>query len=395
MPLNLSLTRRDFIGTTALGAIGLWRGVGPSLADSGALLYVGTYTEDGRRNGIFIVRMNPQTGALVQVAAVDAGANPSFLAIHPSGRTLYAVNEVDKTPEGATGALRAFAINRDSGGLSPLDEQPSEGAAPCYVTTDRTGRFALVANYTGGTIAILPVGARGVLAKASQVVQQAGTGPVSDRQEKAHAHCIIPHPSNRFVMAADLGADRVFVYRLDSKRGTLQRAETSNAVLPPGTGPRHLAFHPRLPLLFVSGELNSTVTALHCDPRSGALTSVQTISTLPSGWSGVNFPADVHVAPDGRTLYVSNRGHNSVAVFSITRDGVLAFEQAMPTGGDWPRNFSLDPTSRWLLVANQRSGSVVVFARDVSTGKLTSTTQHLDVASPVCVRFAAHRGVAG
>ena len=395
MTTDHSLTRRDFLGASALGALGLWRGVTPDLPSVGPLLYVGTYTEGGRRDGIYLVRMNAQTGALARVAAVEAGPNPSFLAVNPAGSTLYAVNEVDELSGKPTGAVRAFGIDKASGALTLLDEQPSEGAAPCYVCTDRTGRFALVANYSGGTLSILPVGARGALLKASQVVQQVGTGPVADRQEKAHAHCVIPHPSNRFVMAADLGADRVFVYRLDDKRGTLRREETSDAVMPPGTGPRHLAFHPRLPLLFVSGELNSTVTVLRCDQHTGALASAQTISTLPSGWTGANFPADIHVAPSGRTLYVSNRGHNSVAVYSISQSGVLTLDQAISTGGDWPRNFSIDPSGRWLLAANQRSNSVVVFARDLATGRLAPTQQRLELPSPVCLRFLAQRGVAG
>lgn len=386
-----SLTRRDFLGTTALAAVGAWRGLAsPPLP--GALLFVGTYTENGRREGVYLVRMNARTGELTQVGAVDVGPNPSFLSIHPSGKTLYAVNEVEQMSGKATGSVRAFAIDARDGGLALLGEQVSEGGAPCYVSADRAGRYALVANYVSGTVAVLPIRARGEIAKASQVVQQSGTGPITDRQGGPHAHCIIPHPSNRFVLVADLGADRVFVYGFDSKAGTLTHVPASDAVMPPGTGPRHLAFHPKLPLLFVSGELNSTVTALHCDARSGALSAVQTLSTLPPNTAGTNFPADIHVSPDGRSLYVSNRGHNSVAVLSISPSGALAFEQTAPTGGDWPRNFSLDPTNRWLLVANQRSNSVGVFARDEKSGRLTATNQRIELPSPVCVRFHAHRG---
>ena len=195
------------------------------------------------------------------------------------------------------------------------------------------------------------------------------------------------------MLAADLGVDRVLVYRLDAERGVLQHVDASDAVMAPGTGPRHLAFHPTLPLVFVAGELNSTVTVLRCDPDTAALSELQTRSTLPATWSRENFPADIHVAPSGRTLYVSNRGHNSVAVFSIAAGtGMLTQQQVMPTAGDWPRNFSLDPTGRWLLVANQRSGSVVVFARDVESGRLTPTSQRIDVPSPVCLRFQAQAG---
>jgi 6-phosphogluconolactonase len=390
MTTRLSLTRRDFVGATALGVVGLWRGLGAPPAE-GALLFVGTYTEDKRRDGVYLLRLNSKTGALAQVAAADVGPNPSFLSVHPSGKTLYAVNEVEKLGGRATGAVRAFAIGRE-GGLTPLGEQLSEGAAPCYVSTDRTGRFALVANYVTGTVAVLPIDGRGGIAKANQVVQQAGKGPVTDRQEGPHAHCIIPHPSNRFVVAADLGADRVFVYRFDAKAGSLTAVSQSDAVMSPGTGPRHLAFHPTLPLLFVSGELNSTVTALHCDAKSGALTTSQTIATLPAGWKGANYPADIHVAPDGRTLYVSNRGHNSIAVFSVAANGTLAMQQVMSTGGDWPRNFALDPSGRWLLAANQRSNSVVVFARDIKTGHLSETKQRMELPSPVCIHLLAQQG---
>ena len=393
-----ALTRRDFVAATTLGAVGVLRGttslaalVEPRAAD--ALLYVGTYTEAGRTDGLFLMRMDSGSGALRQEDALDVGPNPSYLTIHPNGKTLYSVNEVTETEGRPTGAVRAFGIDAESGALTWLDEQPSEGGAPCYVSTDIKGRFALVANYVSGTVATLPIDETGALTHSSHVVQHVGKGPVTARQEHAHAHCIVPHPSNRFVLAADLGVDRVLVYRFDEVTGALQHLEERDAVLPPGTGPRHLAFHPTLPMVFLSGELSSTVTALHCDPATGALRAVQKLSTLPSTFRGENFPADIHVAPSGRTLYVSNRGHNSVAVFSIGATGTMALQQVMATGGDWPRNFSIDPTGRWLLVANQKSGSVVVFARDTSSGRLTATPQRIELASPVCLRFQAHAGV--
>lgn len=386
-----TISRRDFVAATTLGAVGLWRG-SFDVAES-PLLYVGTYTEGGRRDGILLLRMDSVTGALQRVGSVDAGPNPSFLAIHPSGRTMFAVNEVTELAGKPTGAVRSFAIDARTGALAPLSEQASGGGAPCYVSTDRTGRVAMVANYVGGTVALLGVGGDGRLRNASQIVQHVGTGKVADRQEHAHAHCIIPHPSNRFVLAADLGVDRVLVYRLDVDGGALTHVEASDAVMPPGTGPRHLAFHPTLPIVYVAGELNSTVSALRCDPETAALTPMQTLSTLPAGFTGENFPADVHVAPNGRALYVSNRGQNAIAVFSVAEGtGALALEQTMPTGGNWPRNFTIDPTGRWLLVANQRSDSVVVFARDEASGRLTPTSQRMEMASPVCLRFQAQAG---
>jgi 6-phosphogluconolactonase len=342
------------------------------------LLYIGTYTES-----IYLVRMDRRSGELVRVGSVNAGANPSFLSIHPTSSVLYAVNEIEQS-----GLVSAFAIERGTGALTRLNEQPSGGGAPCYVSVDRSGRAALVANYAGGSVALLPIEPNGTLAPA-HVVQHTGKGPNAERQEAPHAHCIIPDPSNRFALAADLGADRVFVYRLDLEGNALWHVENGDAVMRPGAGPRHLAFHPTLPLVFVANELDSTVATLRFDATRGALSPQGTQSTVAAGWSGTNYPADIHVAANGRALYVSNRGHNSIAMFSVAEStGALALEQTVSTEGDWPRNFSLDPTGRWLLVANQRSDSVIVFARDPDTGSLTPTPQRIALPSPVCLRFA-------
>src|SRR5882762_9485231 len=283
------------------------------------LLYVGTYTEN-----IYLVRMDRRSGELVRVGAANAGANASFLSMHPNGRVLYAVNELEPT-----GAVSAFAIERATGALTRLNEQPSGGGAPCYVSVDRSGRALLVANYGGGSVALLPIEANGALA-AAHVVQHTGKGPNAERQEAPHAHCILPDPSNRFALAADLGADRVFVYRLDLDGKALRHIEEGDAVMRPGAGPRHLTFHPTLPLVFVANELDSTVATLRFDSTRGALTPQGALSTVPAGWTGTNYPADIHVAENGRTLYVSNRGHNSIAVFSIAEStSALALEQTV------------------------------------------------------------------
>jgi 6-phosphogluconolactonase len=370
-------SRRDFLAASALGLIGL--APGSESPPDGDLLYVGTYTAGTQSEGIYLVRMDPRSGELRRVGFMDAGANPSFLAIHPNGRVLYAVNELDN------GAVSAFAIERGSGALTRLNAQPSQGGAPCYVSVDRSGRVALVANYTGGSVALLPIQTNGSLAPA-HAVQHTGTGPNAERQEAPHAHCILPDPSNRFVLAADLGADRVFVYRLDGH--SLRPVEGGDAVMRPGAGPRHIAFHPTLPLVFVANELDSTVATLRFDSTRGALSPQGTVSTLPAGWTGTNYPADIHVAVSGRTVYVSNRGHNSIAVFSVAEStGALVLEQVVSTEGDWPRNFSLDPCGRWLLVANQRSNSVIVFERNPGNGRLTPTPQRIAIPSPVCLTF--------
>jgi len=338
------------------------------------LLYVGTYTES-----IYLVRMDRRSGELLLVGSVGAGPRPSFITIHPNGRVLYSVNEIER------GAVTAFAIERAAGALSRSTEQPSLGGSPCYLSVDRSGRALLVANYAGGNVALLPIEPGGALAPA-HMVQHTGTGPTPERQEAPHAHCILPDPSNHFALAADLGADRVFVYRLDLDRKALNHI--GEAVLRPGAGPRHIAFHPTLPLVFVANELDSTVATLRFDARQGALAPQGTISTLPPGWTGTNYPADIHVAANGRALYVSNRGHNSLAVFAVAASGALTLEQVVSTEGDWPRNFTLDRTERWLLVANQRSNSVIVFGRDPTSGKLTLTNQKTALPSPVCLRFA-------
>jgi 6-phosphogluconolactonase len=381
------LSRRDFLVASAIGLIGLAHG--SERPPDGDLLYVGTYTKGTRSEGIYLVRMDRRAGELRQVGSVDAGPNPSFLAIHGNGRFLYAVNELEQYDGRPTGAVRAFAIARDTGALTRMNEQPSGGGAPCFVSLDKSGRVALVANYAGGSVALLPIEANGALAPAAHLVQHAGQGPNADRQGAPHAHCILPDPTNRFALAADLGADRVFVYRLDLEVKTLSTVKGGEAVMRPGSGPRHLAFHPTLPLVFVAHELDSTVSTLRFDAGRGTLTLLDTRSTVPADWTGTNYPADIHVAANGRTLYVSNRGHNSIAVFSVAiSTGALALEQVVPTEGDWPRNFSLDPSGQWLLVANQRSDSVVVFARVPTTGRLTPTGLRLAIPSPVCLRFA-------
>ena len=256
------------------------------------------------------------------------------------------------------------------------------------MSVDRGGKVLLVANYGGGNLAMLPIQAGGALGRATEVVQHKGTGPNAERQETPHAHSIVADPSNRFVLAADLGVDRVFVYRLDVDGKTLRHVDGGDAVMRPGAGPRHIAFHPTLPLVFVANELDSTVATLRFDAERGRLSLLSTHSTIPPRAKGTNYPADIHVASSGRTLYVSNRGHNSVAVFSVAaRTGALALEQVVPTKGNWPRNFTLHPTGRWLLVANQRSNSIVVFERNQDSGRLTPARSSIAVPSPVCLHF--------
>ncbi len=354
------------------------------------LLYVGTHTGAARSDGIYLVHLDGRSGELKEVGSVDAGPNPSFLAIHPSGRFLYAVNQVENDNATPIGAISAFAIAGDTGALTALGEQSSQGGAPCFVSVDRSGRAVLVANYVGGSVALLPIQSDGAVAPATSVAQHTGNGPNADRQSSPHPHCIVVDPSNRFALAADLGADRVFVYHLDAAVNELRHVDAGDAVMRAGAGPRHIAFHPTLPLVFVANELDSTVDTLRFDAERGALSPIDTRSTLPSNWTGETYPADIHIAASGRTLYVSNRGHNSIAVFSISANGALSLDQTVSTEGDWPRSFSLDPTGRWLLVANERSNSIVVFSRDEERGRLTATRRRIALPSPVCLRFRTH-----
>ena len=383
-------TRREFLAASAIGLLGV-AGVQreESPQETGALLYVGTYTEDKREEGIFLVRMD-RTGALRKTGAVRAGPNPSYLALHPTGRMLYAVNEIESYQGKPSGAVSAFSVAERTGELTPLGpQQASEGGAPCYVSVDASGRAVLVANYVGGNIAVLPVNAGG-LGTATSVVKHSGRGPNTERQEAAHAHCIIPDPSNRYALAADLGIDKVLVYRLDAEKGTLTHVESGDARLAAGAGPRHLAFHPKLPIVYVANELDSTVTSLRFDAANGTLTVIETRSCLPTDWKGTSFTADIHLTRDGRNLYVSNRGHNSIAMFAVDAKGAIELKQTISTEGDWPRNFALEPSERFLLVANQRSNDIVVLARDAN-GRLNATGKRLELPSPVCIRFWARK----
>src|SRR5215213_11519446 len=291
-------SRRDFLAASALGLVGLACG-SKRLASreesqlDGELLYVGTYTHDGRSDGISLIRFDGRSGQLQPVGSVAAGANPSFLAIHPNGRVLYAVNELEQYNGRATGAVSAFAIAGDTGALTKLGEEPSEGGAPCFVSVDRSARVVLIANYVGGSVALLPLQSDGMLAPATSVVKHTGSGPNADRQSEPHAHCIVVDPFNRFALAADLGADRVFVYRLDLDSKALRHVEGGEAVMRPGAGPRHIAFHPTLPLVFVACELDSTVVSLRFETARGALSPLDAQSTIPGGWSGTNYPAHI------------------------------------------------------------------------------------------------------
>jgi len=385
MTTDTRWTRRDFLSTTVLGMMGV--GISGKLSGADArFAYIGTYTNAGKSEGIYRFFLNTATGAMRMDGVAAKSADPSFLALHPNGRVLYAVNELEQFGGKPTGAVSAFAIARESGALTLLNQLPSHGKAPCYVSVDRTGHTVLVANYVSGTIATFTLRQNGGLGEARTIVQHEGKGPNAERQEGPHAHCIITDPGNRYVIAADLGVDGVLIYKFNEKTGSISNVANGVATNP-GAGPRHLAFHPTGRFLYVINELDSTLVVYKYDGDRGALDQVQVTAASPGG-TAKNFPADLHVAPSGRFLYGSNRGDNTIAVFSIDpSSGQLTAVQQVSTGGDWPRNFAFDPTGRFLLVANQRSDSILSFRVDAESGRLTPTGEKVEVGSPVCIHF--------
>lgn len=349
-------------------------------------VYVGTYTQTEpskphRQEGIFVYVMNPVTGKLT-FSSSTSGLNPSFLAFHPRKHVLYAVNELEE------GMVSAFAIHPQTGALNLLNSQPTQGAHPCYVSVDRQGEWVMCANYTGGSISLHPVLSDGSLGEISDWRQLQGVlGPNHARQETPHAHSIDFDPSGNYLLAADLGLDRIFIYRLERTQGKfLIHGEIS---LPPGAGPRHFTFTSNGRCLFVANELGSSVSILDWDLEKGKAEMVETVSTLPPDFSGENIVADIHLSQDETFLYVSNRGHDSLAIFRVWGNRVPKLLPVMYASiqGSWPRNFSIDPTGRFILVANQYSDNVVLFHRDRETGEIQPAGFSVEVNSPVCIKF--------
>jgi 6-phosphogluconolactonase len=349
-------------------------------------VYVGTYTQ-GKSQGIYRFDLDMASGKLSGRALAAKTVNPSFLAIHPSRPHLYAVGEVDDSSGKKVGGVSAFAIDPKSGGLKLLNQQSSGGAGPCHLVVDRTGKNALAANYGGGSACCLPISEGGKLGEAI-VVQHKGYSVNKQRQEAPHAHSINLDPANRFAFVADLGLDKVMIYRFDSAKGTLTANDPPAGIVKPGAGPRHFAFHPNGRFAYVINELHNTVDAFTYDPDKGALKNLQTIGTLPEGFKKASYTAEVVVHPSGKFLYGSNRGHDSIAVFSVDPEtGKLTAVGHQAHKIKTPRNFAIDPTGKYLLVANQDSASIIVFRIDPGTGNLTPTGNEAEVPMPVCIRM--------
>ncbi len=348
------------------------------------LAYVGTYTAKTNSKGIYVFRFDAATGQLSAGGVAAETPDPSWVAVHPSGKFLYAANEA-----GEASTVSAFAIDKKSGKLELLNQLPSLGEDPCYLSFDKTGKYAFVANYTSGTIAVFPIMPDGRLGEHTALVQDQGaTGPNKERQEGPHAHWIETSPDNRFVLVADLGLDEVLVYKFDATSGTLTPNEPAFARLKPGSGPRHLVVHPNGKFIFSVSELSSTATSFAYDAKKGTLKEIGAVSTLPPGFSGRNDVAEAAVHPNGKFLYVSNRGNDSVAVLSIDpAKGTLAPVGGIPTGGKEPRHFIFDPSGKFLFAENQLSDTVVEFRADAATGQLTPSGDTVSVPSPVCISF--------
>ncbi len=377
--------------TVAFGVLGIVAGE-ISMADEPSgkqRVYIGTYTGP-QSKGVYRSELDLATGKLSAPVLAGEAASPSFLAIAPNQRFLYSVGEVSDFGGQKAGAVNAFAIDGSTGDLKLLNQQSSGGSGPCHVVVDREGKNVLVANYGGGSAAVLPIQKDGKLGEASSFMQHTGTSVDKGRQSSPHAHSINVDPKNRFAFVADLGLDKVLIYRFDSAKGTIAANDPPAANVEPGSGPRHFAFHPTGKFAYVINEMLLTVTAFQYDADKGVLTAQQTISTLPEGVTdrkGMS-TAEVQVHPSGKFLYGSNRGHHSIAIFSIDQsNGKLTAVGHQGMGIKTPRNFGIDPTGNYLLVANQDGHSVIVFRMNPTSGQLAPTSSTIEVASPVCVKF--------
>ena len=382
-------SRRQFLSLAGLTAAGLSLRSPlrtSSLSKRELFVYVGTYTT-GRSEGIYVCRLDLSSGELRRIDVARGVVNPSFLAVDPKGRFLYAVNEVNEFKGKASGAVSAFSIHERTGALKFINQQPSAGGGPCHLTIDGTGKFVLVANYDGGSVAVLPI-RDGALGPPVDVVQHRGSSINPDRQTQPHAHCVLPDQNNRRVFVSDLGLDKIMIYAFDSRTGKLTPNQQPWAQTKPGAGPRHFAFHSNGRWAYNINELDSTMSVFTYDGARGTLKELQTVVTLPAGFSGKNSCAEVQVAPSGRFLYGSNRGHDSIVAFSIDQTtGKLSLVEHTSTQGKTPRNFAIDPGGRFFLVANQSSDNVVSFAIDPASGRLSPTGHVVEIPTPVCVSF--------
>ncbi len=351
------------------------------------LVYIGTYTGSGSE-GIYVYKLDMSSGALHYVSKATGPRNPSFVAIDSERRNLYAIDEVSGDDGQPTGAVSAFTIDGKTGELTFLNRQSTKSNGPCHLSVDNTGRYVLAANYKGGGVSMLPIEEGGRLGEASDYVQHHGSSVNPDRQKEPHPHSIFVDPGNRYAIVPDLGIDKIVVYKLDLTTGKLVPNDEPFTALEPGIGPRHFDFHPSRKYAYVINEIANTVTAFSYDETSGALNQLHSVSTLPDDFTEISHTADIHVSPDGRFVYGSNRGHDSIAIFAIDQSsGRITFVGHESTQGKSPRNFAIDPTGTFLLAANEDTGTIVTFRIDQGTGRLESTGNVAEVSMPVCLKL--------
>ncbi len=407
----IKTSRRWFLkGTSALAVTGpMVARAQQSKAESAnrsILAYVGTYSSPqgpegskGNGKGIYLYLMNPSTGALTQREVFSDDSNPAWLAFDPSKTHLYSANETATFQGTSSGSVSAFSIDRPSGHLTRLNTVRSEGAGPAHLSVHPSGKYVLVANYAGGTVAVLPIRSNGALGPATDIKQDTGTvGPVHaasappgsfaiSGHDSPHAHMIQADPTGQFVLASDLGLDQILVWKFDVQKGKLSANDPAAVPLPPGDGPRHFAFHPNGRWLYSLQEEGSTLVLFDFDATGGRLTARQTLSTLPRGFKGTNFTSEVVVSSDGKFVYAANRLHDSIAFFSIGKAGTLTFAGEEWTRGDYPRSFNIDPTGNFLYSCNQRSDAITIFRINRETGNLTFTGQYIPAGTPAIIVF--------
>ena len=348
------------------------------------IMYVGTYSLRGSK-GIYVFEFDRKAGTMQPVPSDSNGKSPSFLALHPSGNYLYSVNE------GANkeGGVSTYTVDKPTGKITFLNSQSSLGSGPCYVSVDQSGRVAFVANYGSGNAAVLPIETNGKLGAPTDSVRGTGSGPNAQRQEKPHYHSATVSPDNRFMYVADLGTDKLNILAIDPKTATVKPAAMPYVSVKPGSGPRHMAFHPNGKYAYLVEEMISSVAIFSRNAQTGALTLIEdNVKTLPADFTGQNTSADIHIDPLGQFLYQSNRGANTLAIFAIGNDGRLTKVGDQPTEGKTPRNFLIEPKGDFIFVAHQDSDNITIFKRDKKTGKLTYTGQSVSVPAPVCVIMA-------
>jgi 6-phosphogluconolactonase len=345
--------------------------------------YLGTITDHSASQGIYLGSLDPETGKLGPISLAVEVKNPNFLALSPDLKFLYAAISTH-----GSSAVNAFAVQTD-GSLKLLNERPSGGNDACHVSVDATGRNVFVANYGGGDIACFSVKPDGSLDQRTAFLTFTGSGPDPNRQKKPYAHSVYPDPENKHLYACDLGSDSIWTYKFDAAQGSLAPTDPPAAKVPPGSGPRHLAFSPNGKFVYVANEMGHTVEVFSRNAATGRLTTIQNISTLPPGTDDKNITvAEVECHPSGKWLYVSNRGYDTIAQFWIGPDGKLTSVQCTSSVVNFPRSFAIDPSGKWLIAAGQKDNRIAVLKIDPTTGELTTTDQITEVPIPVCVLFA-------